>query len=159
MSPYYSYGRTRCGIPRIKILGTKEDWTTLEKKLYTMATEVFRGEINSVEDEDYEEPRIVSYLKRALEVVQKIHTETSSEYWSEMYKIDKCRSGHTNYVVGWINSLYRSYHGNDFYNYQPHISIVAYRDLDSQKDYELRSGLLYSSIEKGTSDLDQKFPW
>jgi hypothetical protein len=160
MSPYYFYSRTRCGIPRIKILGTKEDWTALETKLFKMVTEVFRGEMAATsDDDDYDEPRIVSYLKRAIEVVQKIHTETSPKYWEEMYKIDKCRSGHSNYVIGWINNLYKHSRGDDFYNYEPHISTVAYKDNDSKKEYELRAGLLYSSIEKDASDLDQKFPW
>jgi hypothetical protein len=160
MSPYYFYSRTRCGIPRIKILGTKEDWTALETKLFKMVTEVFRGEMAATsDDDDYDEPRIVSYLKRAIEVVQKIHTETSPKYWEEMYKIDKCRSGHSNYVIGWINNLYKHSSGNDFYNYEPHISTVTYKDNDSKKEYELRAGLLYSSIERDASDLDQKFPW
>lgn len=161
MSPYYYNALTKCGIPRIKILGTKQDWSTLEKKLHRMATEVFNQKIGSSEDADEDDDRdnrVVTYLKEVIEVVQKIQTDNTKEFWEKMYQIDKCRSGHTAYVKGWINKLYRS-GGNDFYNYRPHVSLVTYKDLDSQKDYELRCGLLYSSIEQGTSELDTKFPW
>ena len=154
MSPYYYYSRSRCGIPRIKILGTKDDWTTLEKKIYKMATEAF---VSAVDPVNSENSSLVKYLQRVIEVVHKIHTETSQEYWAEMYQIEKCRSGHTNFVKGWITKFYRKHYGDDFYNFEPHISSVSYND--NQKEYELRAGLLYSTIEQGTSALDLKFPW
>jgi hypothetical protein len=149
MSPYFHYMNTRCGIPRIKVLGSQQDWISLETKVYRMATEVF----NQVGDE-----KLTKYIFGAQEIVRQMRTETDPSFWGRIFAIDRCRSGHTDLVVGWITSLFRK-GADDFYKYESHISSVEWTNLETGNEYQLRTGLLYSVIHEGESELDKQFPW
>jgi hypothetical protein len=163
MSVYYSYLTTLCGIPRTKVLGTKQDWELLEHKIHRMRTEVFSKDATT-------EQKMSAYLQRAETYVRKIHTTRDPAFWKDMFTINRCSSGHTDIVEGWIVMFYRNghvwkdlgklcYEGDDFYHYKSHISTVKWSFLDTQRHFELKSGLLYSNIVTGESEEDKKYPW
>ncbi len=162
MSPYFHYSRTACGIPRVKVLGTKQDWLTLQRKVHSLATEVFAQDIST-------EKSLSTYLSRAETVIAKIHSSRDPKFWENMFAISGCYSGHTDMVIGWITLLYRNGRGvleggrcsgDDYYNYESHISTVSWKCKDTSKEFELRTGLLYSVInDHGQGELDKKFPW
>jgi hypothetical protein len=160
MSPYFHYARSACGIPRVKILGTKEDWQSLERKIHLLATEVFAQDISM-------EKSLSTYLSRVETVVRRIHTSRDPKFWERMFAISRCHSGHTDMVTGWISLLYKNGNGdidrgccgNDYYNYDSHISTVSWKCHETSKEFELRTGLLYSVINEGKDELDRKFPW
>ena len=58
VSPYYSYGTLLCGIPSIRIEGTKDDWELIINNL-TYLSNLFRGKISD-------------YIKRCKDVVSNI---------------------------------------------------------------------------------------
>jgi hypothetical protein len=163
MSAYYFYMSTLCGIPRVKVLGTKQDWEIVENKFHRMRTEVFNQDGTA-------EQTMSQYLKRAEEQIRKIYTTRDPEFWKEMFSINNCSSGHTDVVEGWINQFYRKgyahksdgkihYSGDDFYNYKAHISTVKWQNVETQRHFELKSGLMYSNVVSGETELDTKFPW
>jgi hypothetical protein len=175
MSAYYYYYSSYCGIPRVKVLGTKQDWETLEHKVHRMRTEVFNQDATTVQ-------KLSSYLQRAETQLHNIHTTRDPAFWKDMFAINKCMSGHSDAVEGWIVLFYREgssgleeelfedeenpaetasvhYTGNDFYNYKSHISTVKWVNLETQRHFELKSGLLYSNIVGGESEDDKKYPW
>lgn len=174
MSAYFYYYSSYCGIPRIKILGTKQDWETLEHKVHRMRTEIFK------QDDTSAVQKMNEYLQRVETQVHKIHTTRDPKFWQGMFSINKCMSGHSDAVEGWIVLLYREgstsvdiefedeedagesvveLTGNDFYNYKSHISTVKWTHLETQRHFELKSGLLYSTVVSGESEDDKKYPW
>lgn len=163
MSAYFFYMSSACGIPRIKILGTKQDWRTLEHKIHRMRTEIFNQDGTT-------DQTMCEYLTRAEQQVRKIYTTRDPMFWKEMFSIGRCRSGHTDVVEGWINQFYRighaqkksgkvTYSGDDFYNYKAHISTVNWKNVETQRNFTLKTGLLYSNVVRGNNIEDTKFPW
>jgi hypothetical protein len=162
MSAYYYYVSGRCGIPRVKVLGTKEDWQTIEQKVHRMRTEVFNQDATMTK-------KLCAYLKKVEAQVRKIYTTRDPSFWQEMYFIDDCSSGHTAVVNGWIALFYREhevtkkdgvvkYSGNDFYNYKAHIATVKWQNIETRRFFELKSGLVSSRIVSGSDELDAKYP-
>lgn len=175
---------TLCGIPRVRVLGTKKDWVELEGKVDQWITQVFGGCSS----------KMVEYLQKAKGMIHDIHTRRDESFWKRMFSINRCHSGHTDVVEGWIVRMYRKGHsrkhqgellwsGDDFYNYDSHISTLTYKNIDTEKTYSLHSGthqpkiyptyrtpraqlffflkgLLYSRIEaSGQDELDKKYPF
>lgn len=163
-SAYYYYVSGRCGIPRVKVLGCKEDWQAIEHKVHRMRTEVFSQDLTTTK-------KLSTYLKKIETQVRKIYTTREPSFWKEMFYIDDCSSGHTAVINGWIALFYREhemtkkdgvakYSGNDFYNYNAHIATVKWQNVETSRFFELKSGLVSSRIVNGgASELDAKFPW
>lgn len=165
MSPYYGYNMTMCGIPRVRVLGSKADWQSIESKM--------QGWKNLVGSSA---PKLVDWLQSASDAARDIYTKRDPEFWSGMFSIEKCRSGHTDSVGGWINRFYRkgyfgrkykgkvSYVSDDFYNFDSHLSSVEWTVTETQKKFKLYSGLLYSTYETPDASadpdsLDAKYPF
>ncbi len=163
MSVYYYYVSGRCGIPRIKVLGSKEDWQLIEQKVHRMRTEVFSQDTTTTK-------KLSTYLSKIESQVRKIYTTRDPSFWKEMFYIDDCQSGHMAVVTGWIAMFYveheavrkdghTTYSGNDFYNYKAHISTVKWKNIETERHFELKCGLVSSRIVSGTNELDTKYPW
>jgi hypothetical protein len=163
MSPYYEYGNTYCGIPRIRVMGTKADWVELEDKIKR-----WRSLLCAVA------PNLKRWLQSAQETIFDIYTQRSPAFWNGMFSIDNCSSGHTDVVEGWIGRIYRKCYssrrrgelhhstGTDFYNFDTHISTVRWTfdgDDGREQKFVLYTGLLYSKILRSDDPLDQKYPF
>lgn len=163
MSPYYDYITSSCGIPRVKVLGTKQDWQLLEQKVHRMRTEVFSHDLTT-------DKLLSVYLQGVEHQIRLIHTSRSVDFWRDMFSINRCGSGHTDQVKGWICLFYRDsyqkrdktrvvYMGKDFFNYESHVSEVTWKNIDTQRKFKLSTGLFYSNVVKGTDPLDNNYPW
>lgn len=142
MSAYYSYFNTLCGIPRIRVLGTKQDWVELEEKVKHWREKVFVGQAD-----------VAAFLKKAQEMIHDIHTRREPSFWESMFAINHCHSGHTDVVEGWIVRMYRKgyahkrggklfWEGDDYYNYDSHISTITWQNLETEQSYSLHSGMV-----------------
>lgn len=92
-SPYYAYQmNTMCGIPRIRLNGTPEDWMTLARNTQTLSERV---------------PGLDSWFAELIPVLQKIHATTEGEkdleFWSSIYKVSNGSGGP--HVSGWATTL------------------------------------------------------
>lgn len=133
VSPYYNYSMYLCGIPKIRVLGTKEDWLLFEKKC---------GGISDVI------PEFENYLRNVREII--IGIIDGDINYTNMFRLDECGSGSQVEVEGWIR---------DFFIEQPRVSYpenfisciskIDYRNYNDNKDYRLYAGLFTSTIEDG----------
>lgn len=94
VSPYYHYQVvTRCGIPRIRLTGTAEDWGLIESRLATLGA-MFDG--------------LKAYFTDLTGVVREIKQTVVSgqgdpEFWRSIYKFKDESGGPV--VTGWITAL------------------------------------------------------
>lgn len=134
VSPYYNYGMLLCGIPKVKVLGTNEDWQWFMNHL---------GKLTGLLEEanDY----LVGVAVRVAEIAQ----ETAD--YSELFSLERCGSGSQVEVTGWIR---------DFFIEQPRvpypenfvscISKIDYKNYnEGGKEYRLYAGLFTSKVEDG----------
>lgn len=144
VSPYYSYFVLSCGIPRIRLDGTRQDW-----KLFESSLRVLSGMMGT---------SLQPYLNRVADhvegIVSMFDTRTTDEerveFWKGFYTNERCGSGGETLVKGWITELYREQPRlAKSCNFPPQIGKVEYTDLDTNLKYTIRAGLFYSTYEEG----------
>jgi len=133
VSPYYNYSMLLCGIPKIKIIGTQEDWLKFMFNLGAVTATL---------------PECQDYLIKVGNLVGSIIDDTCD--YTEMFSLQRCGSGSQVEVSGWIR---------DFFIEQPKvpypenfISCIAkidYHSYNDGNDYRLFAGLFTSKIENG----------
>jgi len=131
VSPYYNYCMYCCGFPAIDVRGDLSDWTKLVdswRKITPMFT------------------KHQDYMARVQDTIERICLSFNDpDLWRNMFKLDQCGSGHQYYVSGWLTSLFEHEPDTRFpENYPSHISLVAYKQLQTQKNYEMKQGLISS---------------
>ncbi|MBI2473669.1 DUF4419 domain-containing protein [Candidatus Uhrbacteria bacterium] len=95
-SKYYKYVvETRCGIPRVRMLGTRDDWVTLAQAVNNLSR--FFGD------------KLGKYFQELIPVTQKLASQASGEttddrFWTSLYKCEG-KSG-TPQCNGWITALF-----------------------------------------------------
>lgn len=133
VSPYYNYFMYLCGISKVKVLGTKEDWQTFLFKL---------GSISSI----IVEPVVIEYILTVSERIKKI-IEGFCDY-GNIFSLDRCGSGSQAIVQGWIREFYIEQPQVAYpENFISCISKIDYKCLNDGKDYRLYAGLFTSKIE------------
>jgi hypothetical protein len=134
VSPYYNYCMYCCGFPAIDVRGDQADWAKLHYKWKCL------GKMFS-KHQDY-----ISRVDNA--IAQICGSLNDADFWRDMFNLDRCGSGHQYEVSGWLTNLYLQEPDTRFpENYPSHVSLVAYKQLNTQKDYEMKSGLLASKKE------------
>lgn len=139
MTPYYNYSMYLCGIPKIRIDGTVEDWQK-------MCTSV--DELKKIIDKD---EKIVSYLSKVKALFEKICNtpNTDIEFWKDIFTLKKCGSGSQVEVHGWITDLFIKIPSVRYgENFSSCVSKVPYTFLNTGQKFELIYGLFGSSMEE-----------
>jgi len=123
-----------CGIPKVKVLGTKEDWLIFMFKLGIITALI---------------PEFTEYLITIANRIASICEETCD--YSQMFRLDKCGSGSQVEVAGWITDFYIEQPRGKGYGYPENfiscISKIDYHNYNDEKDYRLYAGLFTSVIE------------
>lgn len=119
ISPYYEYAFTKCGIPKVKILGTVEDYKLFISNL-SILSELFPNK-------DY-----FSRIKNHIENII-IHLENSEEQnlqsiYFDMFCIKKCGSGHNDKLSGWILDFFVDNTSRPLTEFPSLISSIEYTD-------------------------------
>lgn len=141
VSPYYDYSMYCCGIPFVRVDGTKEDYGQLLDswlKIY--------GILRKVNGADFE---VFKWATRITTLLSNISTNlTNSSFWQKMFYLERCGSGSDTEVRGWWKDFYRETPSVGYVeNYSTHISNVSYKYLPTQQNYIMKSGLLFSKLE------------
>ena len=119
VSPYYNYGMYLCGIPKIKVLGTLDDWNLFIAKCMKIAEII---------------PEFNTYLEVVRKRIVNIY-EDSCDY-SEMFRLDECGSGSQVEVEGWIKELFIEQPPVNYpENFISCISKIDYHNYNDGKDY------------------------
>jgi hypothetical protein len=137
LSPYFTYTMTLCGIPKVLVDGTDEDWQKIIDSLKLMQ-DVFTDDT------------IMDYLKRVTGLVSTMRQNNSIDFWKDMFFIESCGSGHTNQVKGWFRKFFMVQPSNaQVQNYPTAVSHIAYKETTMNAKFELFSGVLSSHEEDG----------
>lgn len=139
VSPYYSYGMFLCDIPKVIIEGTIQDWELLYKNLLSIS-KIFTGKTNN-------------YLLRCLKLIEQFINYTlginSEDFFKKMVKLERCGSGSQYEMSGWfIDFLYEPKKKIQLEGLPPQISKMKYKNITTNKDYEMYAGILYCAVDE-----------
>lgn len=155
-SPYFNYLTSKCGIPHMEVLGSREEYEMLLSKINKLKLHV---------------PNLSEYLTQCSNIIndilywcfgsnlRPILTECLNKemFMSAIFYINKrCGSGHPYDVLGWINKLYIKKH-NQLYDYPAHINYIPYKFIDGDKYYYKAIGLCYSELDNDKNILRPKY--
>jgi hypothetical protein len=138
VSPYYNYMMYMCGISKIKITGTQQDW------------DIMLAHVNALKDYF---PIILDYFERIcsfVSTIMKQFTEPDTETMKNFFRLKGCGSGGQVKVEGWITNLYVDNKPKVAYpeNFSSSISIVKYELIETKQKFELRCGLFSSFVSE-----------
>lgn len=137
MTPYYNYSMYLCGIPKVKVLGVDSDW---DKMLYSL------DKLKEILDND----KYFDKVSGAITIIKNNIDNNNTEFWSNIFKLKKCGSGHQYEVETWILDFFMEKQRPGYVdNYPTNISIVPYKLLGHNIDFELTYGLFSSNEEDG----------
>lgn len=136
MTPYYNYSMFMCGLPRVKILGTPEDWDIITNTLID-----FLRLFEPLQD----------YLSGLIVIMKQIKgclTEPDVTFLKDIFRLERCGSGGQVEVAGWITKFYTQkprlgYVGN----YNSAVSKVPYTFLETGQEFVLNYGLFSSNLD------------
>jgi len=140
VSPFYEYSTYRCGIPKLKIAGTAEDWkvfyTNIEKLKEIFTTDEQITWLNKIFIPVHE-----AYMWLLPHMIYEGH---DPKFWENMFKPRNCDSGHQLEINGWITDFFftmNEYDNRMPHNFNTHIAEVKYKNLDTGRNFKLYSGL------------------
>ena len=133
MQVYYKYGMMCCGIPKVKVTGTDEDWDKIIN-IINKFIEIF----NLIEPK---------YFNDLISLIENIKTNDVA-FWKNIFELERCGSGHETRVIGWITKLFIKLPRLTYEcNFPSLVSKVPYKFLNTNQDFVLNYGLFSSNIE------------
>ncbi|WP_405329132.1 DUF4419 domain-containing protein [Fibrobacter sp.] len=140
-SEYYTYTAfTLCGIPKIKINGTKEDWSLLKDSFNKLATrldmEWWSQQLNPILDE----------------FIKVFDGQSSVSFWKNIYKLYEPEGCGNPEFNGWFAKFYPYLMG-----YSDKMKFVKRTDWDSDIDFEILPNAL-TSVDVKWNYLGQEIP-
>ena len=131
VSPYYNYMMYSCGFPAIDVRGDETDWKKLRESWKSIGALFTKHQ---------------DYVARVDAVLEKAAVSLDdADFWRDMFSLERCGSGHQYLVNGWINDLFtETPRLRKVCNYPSHVSTVAYKQLNTKKNYEMKQGLISS---------------
>lgn len=137
VSPYYNYMMYACGISRVKVEGTVQDWDNLLASLAALG-ELFDKAAPWAQ-------RIAPYIAKMRAAAD---GEVDVDFWRRIYSEDRCGSGSQVLVNGWFKSFAMERPSPAFpRNFPTHISAVRVTQVETGKVYKFSTGLFHASIE------------
>lgn len=131
VSQYYNYSMYLCGLSKIKILGTADDWIKI------------RLSINAIK----EIIDLPEYFEGLLSIIDNFENP-SADKMKDFFELVECGSGHQAEVEGWITKLFIKVPKVGYVsNFSNQVSVVKYKCLSTGISYELNHGLFSSVIE------------
>jgi hypothetical protein len=142
-SPYYNYMMYCCDIPMVDVRGTLDDWKNLSDKWEGLA------KIIGVSDWTAKVSDVLCAL---------VMHFNDKAFWKKIFLLERCGSGHQTEVSGWFSDFFRTQPRVRYAeNFSPHVSLVKYKQLNTNKEYEMSVGLFGSALEDGFMVPDFSF--
>lgn len=150
VSPYYSL-RGGCGIPKVQILGTEEDYLKIAESL---------RKIQEFWPKAHTGQRMMmspAYFKRAIEIAEELAKRDTSntEFYSKIYyRNDLCGSGtvisEKAIPAGWILDLVftSNNHNYGMFGIPQHMTEVPFQLGVSVTEYNWHSGIFHSNVDE-----------
>ena len=135
VSPYYNYSMYLCGIPKVRVEGTNEDWLNFESGLQRLGSLFI--------DTDQ---KMTTYFLNVSDTILKIRNETID--FSDMFRLEECGSGSQVEVAGWIQDFFIDIpRARYLENYCTCVSKIPYKNITLKKDFTLYTGLFGSNLD------------
>ncbi len=133
-SPYYNYSMMLCGFPVIDVRGTEED--------YNLMTEKWRGLSKLFNNH-------TKWFTEVQEILDNCFLKMNdASWWREMFILEKCGSGGDVDISGWFTKLFLEQPRPRYpENFSSCVSIVDYKQLETDKNYRMQDGLFISKME------------
>lgn len=137
VSPFYDYGMFLCGIPFINLTGEKDDWMKI-KESWSKIHQAFK------DNGDY-----FCEVSKIIDGIIEHFSGNGGIDFKKMFYLERCGSGHQVEVRGWIQKLFTKIPEDVQYscNFPTHVSQVNYKQVDTQKNYQMHQGLFTSIPE------------
>jgi len=134
-SPYYNYSMYLCGIPKIDVRGSLDDWKNLLDKWKKLSSMTL----------DKANAWAISVYELLNSLIQNYNKES---FWNDIFSLKRCGSGGQVEVLGWFSKLFRFQPKVKYVeNYSNHISIIKYKQLNFDINYEMGVGVFESAKE------------
>lgn len=134
-SPYYSYGMLTCAFPAISIQGSADDWKYMADRWRNLGG-IFKA--------------ASAWMIRVQAIFDNcVANLNHSEFWRQMFHLERCGSGSQTEVSGWITGLFYTQPQGPAYvsNFPTNVAKVEYSKLDAGRDFVMQDGLLGSRLE------------
>ncbi len=123
---YYDYMTFSCGIPKIKVRGTEEDYRKLAENSRRLA-----------EILDFS-PGAVAYFQRIAGLFDRMANSFTSEdpasFWRDIFSQKNVGSGGQKDINGWIREFFTD-RPSRLENYNTSIAAVPYKNVETQNEY------------------------
>lgn len=151
---YYSYMTFCCGLPAVEFTGTIEDWDLFGDCLTKIAL-MLKPVVDALPSPAKGQTKLVSspYFHRILTRIEQISNliqygpgEGREDFVQDFYSHRNVGSGGEKDMTGWLGEFYAAEKGRlDHFN--PCLSIVPYRNIDTQTDYTVVYGSFHNSVD------------
>ncbi len=138
MQVYYSYETRACGLPELRITGSKEDWLLFHSCLQKLSGNDLLGNIPGVTKWLYEVQAII------LEFVHVTGVQAPDlSFWKDVFSKNNVGSGGEFVISGWITKLFM-YKPNMFKleNFSAALATVPYKNVDTGREFTAVYGAL-----------------
>jgi hypothetical protein len=140
-SPYYNYMMITCGHPRVKLLGTTEDWEAIVSRLDELEREFADCPSSPI-------PKWISgsMLPAATKLREALDGK-NEDWFREIFTEQRCGSGGQKTVDGWFSRLFMKQPKGmrEVTNFPTHVTKVPYKTLPSETEWNLCFGLFHSN--------------
>ncbi len=137
VSPFYNYSMMLCGIPRIRLEGTVEDWMNFRDHLLKISAHV-----------DGASAYLARLASRIEGIISTYVDGPNQEFWRGMLDNERCGSGGQFEVKGWITEFFMGQPSLAYpENFPSHVAEVKYKNLDTDNKYAMFHGLFASSFD------------
>lgn len=128
VSPYYRYTTMACGLPKIRLNGTKEDWELLLDSWVSMSN--LFVELN---------PSISTYADTVFRILNGILKQWDNPtvgFWKSIYTQQNVGSGRQMTISGWIKDLYNpEKRGYMLEHYTKDIAVIKHTHKPSEQQF------------------------
>jgi len=135
-SPFYNYMMFLCGFNKINVLGTINDYQIIKKAISNLYV-LFPGTQLSV------------YLNKCNTQIENIITNfDNKDFWKDIFYVTFCGSGHQEEAKGWFTNFFEKYPSPGYIkNFNTHTSIVEYKNISTDRNFKMSSGILSSAVD------------
>jgi len=148
MEAYYSYCTSKCGISKVRVLGTPADWLKMANHCIQLRAIMSVGQL----------PQLDTYLETLSRRFSEI-ANMNQATWKDFFRMVQCGSGHDDVITGWVGDLYalttpqettRSNEGTVMARMMKEYSDgtqVTYVNLQNQKRFRKCYGVMSSQLD------------
>jgi hypothetical protein len=133
-SPYYNYSMLMCGFPAIDVRGTPEDYSLMSEK-WSELGKLFVGHSE--------------WFSRVQTIIDNCLSQFSdADWWRQIFTLKTCGSGGQVAGSGWFTDMFLAKPRVPYpENFPAGVSIVDYKQLNTNKEYRMLDGLFMSRMD------------